>query len=158
MRAPHLPSLLILAATACSPRTIDLGGGDAGPASNPEASAPEADVAAPFTPTTATITTCSGPSGSSAALGDGYNAVRPASCDAPRGADHPVSSAADVTAALVGLWYDCSSHGFGIDFGPIAERGIELTSDGHYRGYTSFSDWTLVPLDQALADAGPDAG
>jgi hypothetical protein len=124
-----------------------------------DASAADAGALTTHTPTSAVISTCPNASETPATLGMGFNDGTPAACDAPRGAVHAVSSPADVAALLVGLWYDCTVHSFGIDFG-FAGRvfGVELTSDGRYLGYGGRDDATLVPLESLTAENHFDAG
>jgi hypothetical protein len=140
-----LAVFVAVASAACVTRPIDLGGGDGG---TPPAG---------FTPTTIAVTTCASAPSTSAVQGDGFNGERPAACDAPRGATHAVASPADVAASLVGLWYDCTHHSFGIDFGQMGSA-VELTNDGHYRGYGYDPDKNLLPLDALPGDPYFEAG
>ncbi len=148
---------LVVTSTACVARTVNLGGGDAGPPEGVEASA--------FVSKQTTVATCTSPSEMSATLGNGFTYERPAACDAAQGPAQAVTSAADVASRIVGLWYDCTHKAFGIDVETANEIAVQLTADGHYALYGVFSDdndqpadMTLVPLSPATGDPEPDDG
>lgn len=71
--------------------------------------------------------------------GTGYLADTPASCSADPGPIPTYTSAADVAAAMVGLWSSCGSTVGGplffssLDPGGPGGAAIELTNDGHFR-------------------------
>jgi hypothetical protein len=128
----------------------DAGGTRAAAPNCPETGA--RDTSVPFT--TGNLT-CTDPAAASATLGNGFNAVRPAACDAPGGAPVAVTSAAQMASLVVGLLYDCDGQLFGLlDQNVPAERAVELTCDGRYIPYTFDDNLTLVPQ-APLVDAGP---
>lgn len=70
--------------------------------------------------------------------GTGYLADTPASCSADPGPIPTYASAADVAAAMVGIWTTCGNTAGGQQFFPSVDpgepiAGVELTSDGHFR-------------------------
>jgi hypothetical protein len=151
--------------SACAPRTIDLQG-DAG-VNEPDAGTVDAGVHEPDASTVPpvpvstpqSIVTCTSPSDTAATLGEGYTSDVPSACNAPQGTPKPVTSAADVAALLVGLWYDCSGSSFGgIEASMLDdEHAFELTADGHYVAYGR-QDGQLLPLAQVAAAYPADAG
>jgi hypothetical protein len=161
---------IVGALVACGGSVVDLGGrpgasqDDGGAPSGYEDALSSDDGAPPFAPLfTGEAGTCPYPVQSSACVytgacsdGSGYFAYDSdlylASCTKPTGAPASFTSAAQVSAALVGMWVACGEATF---LGPLDANatGIQFTSDGHFTVLATSTTKSLV-----TASSGADSG